>query len=115
MIRVTLFLLVFLLTGTVSFPQNLNNEYPEMDAFINELMAKMTVEEKIGQLNLITPGGGIPTGEAVSTDVEGKIKAGNVGGIFGVYGPELVRKAQQLAVEHTRHGIPMLFGADVIH
>ena len=86
-----------------------------MDAFVQELMSKMTIEEKIGQLNLITPGGGIPTGEAVSTDVEAKIKAGNVGGIFGVYTPELVRQAQTLATKNSKHGIPMLFGADVIH
>jgi beta-glucosidase len=87
----------------------------QMDKFVKELMSKMTIEEKIGQLNLITPGGGIPTGEAVSTDVEAKIKAGNVGGIFGVYTPELVRQAQELAVKQSRLGIPMLFGADVIH
>jgi beta-glucosidase len=86
-----------------------------MEGYVKNLMSKMTIEEKIGQLNLITPGGGIPTGEAVSTDVEAKIKAGNVGGIFGVYTPELVRQAQTLAVKHSRHGIPMLFGADVIH
>jgi beta-glucosidase len=88
---------------------------PQMDKYIQELMSKMTIEEKIGQFNLITPGGGIPTGEAVSTDVEAKIKAGNVGGIFGVYTPELVRQAQTLAVKQSRLGIPMLFGADVIH
>lgn len=87
----------------------------EMDSFIDDLMDEMTIEEKIGQLNLITPGGGIPTGSVVSTDVETKIKDGNVGGIFGVYGPEKVRQAQQLAVEESRLGIPMLFGADVIH
>ena len=87
----------------------------QMEKFVKELMSKMTLDEKIGQLNLITPGGGIPTGEAVSTDVEAKIKAGNVGGIFGVYTPELVRQAQELAVKNSRLGIPMLFGADVIH
>jgi beta-glucosidase len=86
-----------------------------MEKFVSDLMAKMTIEEKIGQLNLITPGGGIPTGEAVSSDVDAKIRAGNVGGIFGVYTPELVRQAQLLATENSRLGIPMLFGADVIH
>ncbi len=91
------------------------NKAAEMDKFVDELMSKMTLEEKIGQLNLITPGGGIPTGEAVSTDVEAKIKEGKVGGIFGVSGPDLVRKAQQLATENSRLGIPMLFGSDVIH
>lgn len=87
----------------------------EMDRFISELMGKMTIQEKIGQLNLVTPGGGILTGSVVSTDVEAKIKAGNVGGIFGIYGPEKLRQAQKLAVEESRLGIPMIFGSDVIH
>jgi beta-glucosidase len=78
-------------------------------------MSEMTIEEKIGQLNLITPGGGIPTGSVVSTDVEAKVKAGNVGGIFGIYGPDKLRQAQQMAVEESRLGIPMIFGSDVIH
>lgn len=86
-----------------------------MNGFISDLMARMTLEEKIGQLNLITPGGGIPTGSVVSSDVEEKIRAGKVGGIFGVYGPDKVRQAQKMAVEESRLGIPMLFGADVIH
>ncbi len=112
---ITIYLLAILLAGSPSFAQNQDTQYPGMDSFVSELMSKMTIEEKIGQLNLLTQGGGVPTGEAVSTDVEAKIKAGKVGGIFGVYGPELVRKAQELAVEGTRHGIPMLFGSDVIH
>jgi beta-glucosidase len=87
----------------------------EMDRFISQLMSRMTIEEKIGQLNLITPGGGILTGSVVSTDVEAKVRAGQVGGIFGVYGPEKVRQAQKLAVDESRLGIPMLFGSDVIH
>jgi beta-glucosidase len=87
----------------------------KMDLFITELMDNMTLQEKIGQLNLVTPGGGILTGSVVSTDVESKIKEGKVGGIFGVYGPEKVRQAQKLAVEESRLGIPMLFGSDVIH
>ncbi|WP_167606133.1 beta-glucosidase BglX [Maribellus sediminis] len=87
----------------------------EMDTYISDLMSKMTTQEKIGQLNLVTPGGGILTGSVVSTDVEQKIKTGQVGGIFGVYGPEKTRQAQRLAVEESRLGIPMIFGSDVIH
>jgi beta-glucosidase len=90
-------------------------EDSEMDVFISNLMNEMTLQEKIGQLNLVTPGGGILTGSVVSSDVETKIRNGNVGGIFGVYGPEKVRQAQKLAVEESRLGIPMLFGSDVIH
>ena len=87
----------------------------EMDGFVSDLMAKMTLQEKIGQLNLVTPGGGIPTGSVVSTDLEAKIKAGNVGGIFGISGPERLRETQRMAVDESRLGIPMIFGFDVIH
>ncbi|MEG9327528.1 beta-glucosidase BglX [Salinimicrobium catena] len=82
---------------------------------VEELLEKMTLEEKIGQLNLLTPGGGIATGSVVSEDVEAKIKAGNVGGVFGVSSPERVRQAQELAVKNSRLGIPLLIGSDIIH
>ena len=78
-------------------------------------MSKMTLEEKIGQLNLVTPGGGIATGSVVSSDVEAKIKRGAVGGLFGIYGPDRVRKAQDIAVNQSRLKIPLIFGLDVIH
>lgn len=87
----------------------------DMKIFIDELIGKMTIQEKIGQLNLLTPGGGIPTGAAVSSNVEEKIKNGKVGGVFGVTGPDKVRLAQEIAVKNSRLGIPMLFGSDVIH
>jgi beta-glucosidase len=87
----------------------------KMKTFIDALMAKMTLEEKIGQLNLVTPGFGIPTGSVVSTDVEKKIKDGNVGGLFGVIGVEKIRKAQEIAVKESRLKIPLIFGLDVIH
>jgi len=85
------------------------------DAKAKNLLAKMTLEEKIGQLNLVTPGGGMLTGAVVSADVESKIKKGQVGGLFGIYSPEKVRKAQDLAVKGSRLHIPLIFGLDVIH
>lgn len=87
----------------------------KMNAFVSGLMSKMTLEEKIGQLNLLTPGGGVATGAVVSADVETKISKGQVGGLFGVIGVEKIRKAQQLAVSKSRLKIPLLFGSDVIH
>lgn len=81
---------------------------------VAKLMSKMTLEEKIGQLNLITPGGTV-TGEVVSKDVETKMKKGLVGGIFGIRGAAEVRKAQEIAVKESRLGIPLLVGMDVIH
>ncbi|NTS43967.1 beta-glucosidase BglX [Flavisolibacter sp. BT320] len=87
----------------------------KMNTFITNLMRQMTLDEKIGQLNLVTPGGGIPTGAVVSTDVESKIKAGNVGGLFGVIGVDKIRQAQDLAVKGSRLKIPLIFGSDIIH
>ena len=71
-----------------------------MNAYINSLMSKMTVEEKIGQLNLLTPGWGVPTGSVVSKGVEDKIRKGQVGGLFGVTGPDKVRAAQYRALHY---------------
>ncbi|MCR1023425.1 beta-glucosidase BglX [Cellulophaga baltica] len=82
---------------------------------VESLLKKMTIEEKIGQLNLVTPGGGIATGSVVSSNVEEKIKAGQVGGLFGISGPEKIKTAQDFAVKKTRLGIPLLFGSDIIH
>ncbi len=87
----------------------------EMDKFISGLMKRMTLDEKLGQLNLITPGWGLPTGAVVSTDVEAKLKAGKVGGMFGISGPEKIRKAQDLVIHNTRLKIPLIIGSDVIH
>ena len=53
--------------------------------FISKLMSKMTIDEKIGQLNLVTPGGAV-TGSVVSKDVDDKIRTGHVGGLFGITG-----------------------------
>src|SRR6478672_9375575 len=87
----------------------------KMNEFVSNLMGKMTLDEKIGQLNLLTPGGGVATGAVVSTDVEKKIKDGNVGGLFGVIGADKIHKAQEIAVTQSRLKIPLLFGSDVIH
>lgn len=86
----------------------------KMNAFINTLMSKMTLEEKIGQLNLLTPGGGIATGAVVNNDVESKIKAGKVGGMFGTIGVNNIKRVQELAMT-GRLKIPLMFGSDVIH
>jgi beta-glucosidase len=85
-----------------------------MDTYINQLMSKMTIEEKLGQLNLVT-GGEATTGSAVSSDVEGKIQRGQVGGIFSMTTPQKIRKAQEIAVNKSRLKIPLIFGQDVIH
>ncbi|MDU1903282.1 MAG: beta-glucosidase BglX [Dysgonomonas sp.] len=86
----------------------------QMDQFVTGLMSKMTVEEKIGQLNLPSAGD-ITTGQAKSSDIAGKIKSGQVGGLFNIKGVEKIREVQRVAVEESRLKIPLIFGMDVIH
>ncbi|MGB3774213.1 MAG: beta-glucosidase BglX [Leeuwenhoekiella sp.] len=102
--------LLTLFFSAIGFCQT-TSDIPE----VQDLLDKMTIEEKIGQLNLVTPGGGVATGSVVSSDVEAKIKSGAVGGLFGIAGPEKIRRAQDLAVNQTRLKIPLIFGSDVIH
>lgn len=109
-IKHLLFLFSIIATGNV--PLCAQSTY---QAKARALVAKMTVEEKIGQLNLLTPGGNVPTGAVVSNDVESKIAMGQVGGLFGIMTPEKVRQAQAIAVKQSRLHIPLLFGLDVIH
>lgn len=86
----------------------------DMDRFIDQLMKKMTLEEKIGQLNLPVTGE-ITTGQAKSSDVAKRIRNGEVGGLFNLKGVERIREVQRQAVEESLLGIPLLFGMDVIH
>lgn len=86
----------------------------KMNLFVNNLMKKMTLEEKIGQLNLLTIGIDV-TGPVLSKDVEANIKKGNVGAVLNTRTPSAVRKLQDMAVKETRLGIPLFFGLDVIH
>ncbi|TCZ72236.1 beta-glucosidase BglX [Flaviaesturariibacter aridisoli] len=104
------FLLLFAVSGL--FAQNGSSG---MTVYVGYLMKRMTLEEKIGQLNLLTPGGGVATGAVVSSDVESKIRRGQVGGLFGVIGVDKIRQAQTLAVTGSRLKIPLLFGSDIIH
>ena len=86
----------------------------EKDRFVDDLMSRMTVEEKIGQLNLPVAGD-IVTGQAKSSNVSERIRNGEVGGLFNLKGAEQIREVQRIAVEESRLGIPILFGMDVIH
>lgn len=86
----------------------------KMKTFIDALMKKMTLEEKLGQLNL--PGAGdIVTGQAGNSDIAKKIQEGKVGGLFNIKTVAKIKEVQKLAVEKSRLKIPLLFGMDVIH
>ncbi|MBR3501180.1 MAG: beta-glucosidase BglX [Bacteroidales bacterium] len=86
----------------------------KMDRFVDGLMKKMTLEEKVGQLNLPVAGD-IVTGEGKSVGVEDRIAKGEVSGLLNVKGAAEIRRYQQIAVEQSRLGIPLIFGMDVIH
>ena len=91
-----------------------NNDAAKMKTFIDVLMKKMTLEEKLGQLNL--PGAGdIVTGQASNSDIGKKIREGKVGGLFNIKSVAKIKAVQKIAVEESRLKIPMIFGMDVIH
>jgi beta-glucosidase len=110
-----LLLLVFLLTySTVMRSQERTDK---MDRFITDMLSKMTVEEKVGQLNL-TVSGGFVAGEANERNLsplEQRIANGEIGGLFGLKNAAVIKKWQKASVEKSRLHIPLIFGLDVIH
>lgn len=91
-----------------------NTNQTDMDTFIKNLMSKMTLEEKLGQMNLPSDGD-IITGLSEKSNITNKIRKGLVGGMFNIKGVEKIREIQRIAVQESRMKIPMLFGMDVIH
>ena len=87
----------------------------KMKSFIDVLMKKMTLEEKLGQLNLPAGAGDIVTGAAASSDIGKKIQEGKVGGLFNIKSVAKIKAIQKVAVEESRLKIPLIFGMDVIH
>lgn len=85
-----------------------------MDKYISELMSKMTLEEKLGQLNL-PPSDDIVTGQTINSQIGAGVAAGMVGGTFNIKGAQKIRDLQEIAVKQSRLGIPLLIGMDVIH
>jgi len=102
------------ITGMFLFGLFAAAQNSKMDAFITDLMNKMTLEEKLGQLNLSTAGGFV-TGAAVSKNMEEKLKAGAVGGVLNSFSFQNMKALQEIAVKESPHHIPLIFGMDVIH
>jgi beta-glucosidase len=84
------------------------------DAFISELMGRMSLEEKIGQLTQYSSDMD-STGGFVRDDYKREIMHGRVGSVFNAYTPRFTCELQQMAVDNSPNKIPMLFGYDVIH
>jgi len=112
LVKILFFLLIFCV-----LVQCTNNKLSEMDKFINDLMKQMTLEEKIGQLHLISGTDAI-SGEDLTSDqsrmVQDIIK-GKVGALINAKGVEKIKRLQQIAVEESRLKIPLIFGMDFLH
>ena len=107
-VKTLLFALLFFSFSALHAQEN------KMQTYVSNLMAKMTLDEKLGQLNL--PGAGdITTGQASSSNIAKKIEEGKVGGLFNIKSVAKIREVQKIAVEKSRLKIPLIFGMDVIH
>ena len=102
-------LIVFLYSCT-----GINSDERTKNRFLDSLLNEMTIEEKIGQMNLYA-GGWNHTGPTINPDYVRDIMAGRCGSVFNVLTVEYMTRLQKIAVEETRLGIPLLFGYDVIH
>lgn len=99
-----------LLAGCNSAPSNGEFNDPRVD----KLMKRMTLDEKVGQLVLFT-GDWSVTGPTMRQGYMDDIRSGRCGNLLNVYTADFTRKLQEIAVNETRLGIPLLFGYDVIH
>lgn len=104
----------FIFIGILSCSSPNQSGDDPMSLKVDSLLKVMTIEEKIGQLNLPSAGA-FTTGEAESSDIGKKIEQGKVGGLFNIKGIANIREMQTLAVEKSRLKIPLIFGMDVIH
>lgn len=111
--RLIALLSVVLAVGTC-FAQKKKVEIKPMDEFVTELMSKMTLDEKIGQLTLL-PGGDITTGAVMNSPLAQLIETGKVGSVLNVKGIDKIKALQDIAIKKSRLGIPLLIGQDVIH
>lgn len=107
-----------LFLGCQQNPSLTNENKSNIDQQVEELLAKMTLEEKIGQMNQYTGfmdfTGPQPNKGRAAKKFE-HIKNGMVGSMLNVHGVENVKAVQKIAVEESRLGIPLIFGFDVIH
>ncbi len=108
-------LLVSLCIGSISGQSLID---PAIEAKVDSLLGKMTLEEKIGQLNQYSSTFDVtgPAPAAGSNKIRyEQIRKGQVGSMLNVVGADATRRAQQLAVENSRLGIPLILGLDVVH
>jgi beta-glucosidase len=94
--------------------EKVSREEKEMNVFIDDLMSKMTLEEKVGQTVLFSSWWDV-TGPVPDNDFVNDAKQGRVGGVFNALTADFLYRLQKEVVDNSRLGIPLLFGYDVIH
>lgn len=113
--KISILLLAFSLVASSAMAQ-MSQEEKEAFKFADKLIKKMTLREKIGQLQQFTTRKAAVTGpEGVKRDVEAGVRAGEVGSFLSIKKPEEILRLQKIAVEESRLGIPLIFGHDIIH
>jgi len=115
--RIKYILSIFLLSISLSYAQKkqaITNNIAPKETFVAELLSKMTIEEKIGQLNLPSAGD-FTTGQATNSNIGKKIEQGLVGGLFNIKSVSKIKDVQKVAITKSRLKIPLIFGMDVIH
>lgn len=105
---------LFVLLALCVASMNVVAQNKPMKEFVDELLSKMTLKEKLGQMNLL-PAGNITTGAAQNNPIVQQIKDGELGGVFNIKGQDEIRTLQEMAIKKSRLGIPLLVGMDVIH
>ena len=112
-LRTICYVLIAMLAGTHVMAQNSMRE--DIPQKVDSVMNRMTLEEKIGQLNQLTGDGEVTGPVTLNNSYQDQIRQGMVGSMLNVNGAEYTRKIQKIAVEESRLGIPLIFGYDVIH
>ena len=105
---------LFVLLALCVVSTNVVAQNKPMKEFVDELLSKMTLKEKLGQMNLL-PAGNITTGAVQNNPIVQQIKDGELGGVFNIKGLNEIRTLQEMAIKKSRLGIPLLVGMDVIH
>jgi beta-glucosidase len=111
-----LFIFVFTISAITNSPAwcQVSEDNSRMNVFIYDLMSKMSIDEKLGQLNLATSSD-VVTGQYTNSEIGLKIKQGKIGGLLNARTVSKIKEIQRIAVEESRLGIPLIFGLDVIH
>jgi len=112
--RWSLSIAVLLFSGWILIPVSIFSQPKDINTRVDSVLALMTLEEKAGQLSLFTNDWD-ETGTFIKKEYADYINQGQAGGLLNAYGAEYTRKLQEMAVNHTRLGIPLIFGYDVIH